>query len=108
MLVAVTERTREIGVRKAIGATANDIRSQFFAESATLTLISGVIGLTLGVGICLLMENLPLPDFIPAPAISTVAILASLLTLGLITVTAGMYPAQRAASLTPVECLHYE
>jgi putative ABC transport system permease protein len=108
MLVAVTERTREIGVRKAIGATANDIRSQFFAESATLTVISGVIGLSLGVGICLAMENLPLPDFIPAPAISTVAILASLVTLGLITVTAGMYPAQRAASMTPVECLHNE
>jgi putative ABC transport system permease protein len=108
MLVAVTERTREIGVRKAIGATANDIRSQFFAESATLTVISGVIGLSLGVGICLAMENLPLPDFIPAPAISTIAILASLVTLGLITVTAGMYPAQRAASMTPVECLHNE
>ena len=108
MLVAVTERTREIGVRKAIGATAGNIRSQFFAESATLTLISGIIGLTLGVGICLLMQNLPLPDFIPAPAISTVAIVASIVTLGLITVTAGMYPAQRAASLTPVECLHYE
>jgi putative ABC transport system permease protein len=108
MLVAVTERTREIGVRKAMGATANDIRSQFFAESATLTVISGVIGLSLGVGICLAMENLPLPDFIPAPAISTIAILASLVTLGLITVTAGMYPAQRAASMTPVECLHNE
>ena len=108
MLVAVTERTREIGVRKAIGATAGDIRSQFFAESATLTVISGIIGLTLGIGICVLMQSVKLPDFIPAPAISTVAIIASLLTLGLITITAGMYPAQRAASLTPVECLRYE
>ena len=108
MLVAVTERTREIGVRKAIGATAADIRSQFFAESATLTLISGMIGLTLGIGICIIMRNVPLPDFIPVPAISTVAIVASIATLSLITVTAGMYPAQRAASLTPVECLHYE
>jgi putative ABC transport system permease protein len=108
MLVAVTERTREIGVRKAIGATATDIRSQFFAESATLTVISGIIGLTLGVGICLVMQNVKLPDFIPAPAISTVAIVASVVTLGVITVTAGMYPAQRAASLTPVECLRYE
>jgi len=108
MLVAVTERTREIGVRKAIGATAADIRSQFFAESATLTVISGVIGLSLGVGICFTMQHAKLPDFIPAPAISTIAIVASLLTLGLITITAGMYPAQRAASLTPVECLRYE
>lgn len=108
MLVAVTERTREIGVRKAIGATAADIRSQFFAESATLTAISGLIGFSLGVGICFLMREITLPDFIPVPAISTVAIVASLLTLGLITITAGMYPAQRAASLTPVECLRYE
>ena len=108
MLVAVTERTREIGVRKAIGATAGDIRSQFFAESATITVMSGIIGLTLGVGSCLLMQNVKLPDFIPAPAISTVAIIASIVTLGLITITAGMYPAQRAASLTPVECLRYE
>jgi putative ABC transport system permease protein len=108
MLVAVTERTREIGVRKAIGATATDIRSQFFAESATLTVISGIIGLTLGVGICLVMQNVKLPDFIPAPAISMIAIVASVVTLGVITVTAGMYPAQRAASLTPVECLRYE
>jgi putative ABC transport system permease protein len=108
MLVAVTERTREIGVRKAIGATAGDIRRQFFAESATLTAISGLIGFSLGVGICVTMQNVKLPDFIPAPTISTIAIIASLLTLGLITITAGMYPAQRAAALTPVECLRYE
>jgi putative ABC transport system permease protein len=108
MLVTVTERTREIGVRKALGATYTDIRSQFFAESAVLTLISGVIGFSVGVGICYTMQNVPLPDFIPAPEISTSAVLASILTLGLITMTAGMYPAARAASKEPVECLRYE
>jgi putative ABC transport system permease protein len=108
MLVSVTERTREIGVRKAIGATAADVRRQFFAESATLTIISGLVGLCLGVGICLLMQNVPLPDFIPAPVISKMAIAVSIITLSIITITAGMYPANRASSLSPVECLRYE
>ena len=108
MLVAVTERTREIGVRKALGATAVDIRRQFLAESAIITLVSGTAGLTLGVGICLLLRLLPRPDFLPLPAISPLAILASLFTLGLITVSAGTYPALRAASLTPIECLHVD
>jgi putative ABC transport system permease protein len=108
MLVAVTERTREIGVRKSLGATAADIRNQFFAESATLMAISGAIGLGVGVGICLVAQDVPLPDFVPHPIISPVAITASLLTLGLITVGAGMYPAQRAAALSPIECLRQE
>ena len=108
MLVAVTERTREIGVRKALGATAKDIRRQFFAESAIITLISGACGLGLGVGVCLLLRLLPLPDFLPVPAISPGAIVASLTTLGAITVAAGSYPAMRAASLTPIECLRLD
>jgi putative ABC transport system permease protein len=108
MLVVVTERTREIGVRKSLGATASDIRNQFFAESAALMMVSGVIGLGIGVGVCLAMNQLPLPDIIPHPVISPLAIIASLLTLGLITVGAGMYPAQRAAALSPIECLRQE
>lgn len=108
MLVSVTERTREIGVRKAMGASRSDIRRQFFAESAALTIISGGVGMLLGVGICVGMGKLPLPDFLPRPVLSPVAIAASIATLGLITITAGMYPAQRAAALTPVECLRYE
>src|ERR1700691_2858365 len=104
MLVAVTERTREIGVRKSLGATAADIRNQFFAESAALMTISGAIGLGVGVGICLAVNNVELPDIVPHPIISPVAIFASLLTLGIITIAAGMYPAQRAAALSPIEC----
>jgi putative ABC transport system permease protein len=108
MLVSVTERTREIGVRKAIGATHDDIMRQFFAESAMLTVVSGTIGLALGVGLCLAMRAVPLPDFVPHPVVSPVSIVASLVTLSLITFTSGMYPAQRAAEMTPVDSLRFE
>jgi putative ABC transport system permease protein len=108
MLVSVTERTREIGTRKAMGATKRDILRQFFAESAMLTIVSGVLGLSFGMGICAAMEALPLPDFVPHPIVSWISIVASILTLSLITVTAGVYPAQRAADMTPVESLRYE
>jgi putative ABC transport system permease protein len=108
MLVSVTERTREIGTRKAIGATKRDILRQFFAESAMLTVVSGALGLAFGMGTCIALQALPLPDFVPHPVISPISIVASILTLSLITVTAGMYPAQRAADMTPVESLRYE
>jgi putative ABC transport system permease protein len=108
MLVSVTERTREIGVRKALGATNADILRQFFAESALLTAVSGALGLFFGAGMCVALQALPLPDFVPHPIISPISIVASIVTLSLITVTAGLYPAQRAAEMTPVESLRYE
>jgi len=108
MLVAVTERTREIGIRKAIGAKAIDIRHQFLAESAIITIVSGVTGLVLGIGTCLLLRFVPLPDFVPHPVISSTAIIASLVTLTAITLFAGTYPALRAANLSPIECLRAE
>jgi putative ABC transport system permease protein len=108
MLVSVTERTREIGVRKALGATRNDILRQFFAESAILTVVSGILGLTAGLALCAAMSAIPLPDFVPHPIVSGASIVASVLTLSVITLTAGMYPAQRAAEMTPVESLRYE
>jgi putative ABC transport system permease protein len=73
-----------------------------------LTVASGILGLTAGIGICSGLQALPLPDFVPHPIVSWISIFASILTLSLITVTAGMYPAQRAADMTPVESLRYE
>jgi len=108
MLVSVTERTREIGVRKALGATRGDILRQFFAESAVLTLASGALGLLFGVSLCRLMAVIPLPDFVPHPIVSGTSIVVSLLTLSAITVTSGMYPAQRAAEMAPVDSLRFE
>jgi putative ABC transport system permease protein len=91
-----------------MGATRGDILRQFFAESAMLTAISGTLGFTAGIGLCLAMGQIPLPEYVPAPMVSPAAVFASVLTLSLITITAGMYPAQRAAELPPVECLRYE
>jgi putative ABC transport system permease protein len=108
MLIAVTERTREIGVRKALGARSRDIQRQFLAESAIITLLSGGTGLALGVGICLATAHVPMPDFVPHPVVSAPAIVSSLVTLALITLLAGTYPARRARDLSPMECLRTE
>jgi putative ABC transport system permease protein len=108
MLVAVTERTREIGILRAVGATKADIVNQFFAESAVITVLSGLLGYLFGVGICVVMAHVPLPEIVPAPIVSPAAVITSLITLSFITVSAGMYPARRAAEMDPVECLRYE
>jgi putative ABC transport system permease protein len=82
-----------------------DIRRQFLAESAIITLVSGALGLLCGLGIIAALRLLPLPDILPHPIVSATAIIASLVTLATITLTAGTYPALRAARLTPIECL---
>jgi putative ABC transport system permease protein len=108
MLVSVTERTGEIGMRKALGATRMDILWQFFAESATLTFVSGLLGFGIGVGFCLAVNAMELPEFLPHPIVSLSAALACIATLAVVTMGAGLYPAQRAAEMTPVEALRHE
>jgi putative ABC transport system permease protein len=104
MLVSVTERTREIGVRKAIGARSGDITSQFLLEAMTLTGVGGVIALILVNGLMLLIKLvLDWPGRVPLWA-AAFGIVVSV-TVGLVF---GVWPAMKAAKLDPVEALRYE
>ncbi|HWP37636.1 MAG TPA: ABC transporter permease [Gemmatimonadales bacterium] len=104
MMISVTERTREIGVRKALGARRREILWQFLVEAATLTLVGGLVGMVAGGLIAFIVNNVsPIPAVVPLWSV-VVAILASILT----GVGFGMYPAARAARLDPVEALRYE
>src|ERR1700723_2095587 len=104
MLVSVPERTREIGVRKAIGAKRNNILVQFLIEAVTLSAIGGVIGVTFGSGITLLLKY---AAHFPA-ALSVFWIVTALILCALIGIVFGVYPAWKAARLDPVEALRYE
>ncbi|MFL6469080.1 MAG: ABC transporter permease [Pyrinomonadaceae bacterium] len=105
MLVSVTERTKEIGIRKAIGATRKAIVFQFLAEAMALTFLGGVIGLTLSIGISNLI--LLLVPALPAK-VELWMIITSLTISVLIGLVFGVLPARKAANLDPIECLRYE
>jgi putative ABC transport system permease protein len=104
MMISVTERTREIGVRKALGATRREILWQFLVEAATLTLIGGAIGLAIGGGGAWLLQHFtPVPARVPLWSV-VVALLASAFT----GVVFGLVPANKASRMDPVEALRYE
>ncbi len=108
MLVAVRERTREIGVRKALGATSRAVEWQFFSEGLFLTLLSGLIGLAVAWTLCGLVNMLPLPARFSGMIITWPLVVFSIGALVVIGTAASTYPARRAASLPPVEALRFD
>ena len=104
MLVAVTERTREIGLRKAVGAPRRAILTQFLVEAVALTALGGVIGVLLGAAIAVAVKAFsPLPTFV-----SPWSVVVGLLFSASVGVFFGFYPALRASKLDPVDSLRYE
>lgn len=108
MLVSVTERTREIGLRKALGATHRNILTQFFVESAFLTALSGGIGLAISGGFVGLLAQLPAPQGFDTPRIVPASAIIAIVSLSIAGIVAGIYPARKAALLPPVEALRQE
>lgn len=108
MLIAVKERTREIGVRKALGATTRAIQRQFFLEGFFLTIISGGAGTLIAMGLCALVNQLPLPSRFSGMTLSWQAATVALLSLIAVGVATSTLPARRAAELPPVEALRAE
>jgi putative ABC transport system permease protein len=109
MLVSVTERTREIGLRKAVGARKRDILIQFLTESSLLSLVGGLIGIVLGWALSMLVGAIArASDADLNPAVSLDAILLATLFSAAVGLFFGLYPAKRAADLEPVEALRYE
>jgi putative ABC transport system permease protein len=104
MMISVTERTREIGVRKALGATRGEIMFQFLVEAATLTLVGCLVGMALGALVAWGVRS-----FTPVPAtVPVLSVVAALVASVLTGVLFGLYPANKASKLDPVEALRYE
>jgi putative ABC transport system permease protein len=108
MMVAVRERTREIGVRKALGAPAHAIMKQFFIEAMIIALFSGAVGMSIAYGLCWLVDLLPMPAFFAGlvPTWQSGALACGM--LGATAVLSALVPAKRAASVDPIEALRFE
>jgi putative ABC transport system permease protein len=104
MLVSVTERTREIGIRMAIGARSSAVKTQFLIESIVLSLTGGVMGIILGI-----VASLVIPVMLGWPTlVSMAAIIGSVIFSAAVGIFFGYYPARKAAALDPIDALRYE
>ena len=108
MLVSVRERTREIGVRKALGATRESILRQFFLETIIVVGLSGAVGIILSYGFCAFVDLFPMPQFFDGLIASWKLAVLTVSLLGIIAVLSALYPANQAASVDPIEALRFE
>jgi putative ABC transport system permease protein len=108
MLVSVTERTREIGIRKAIGATRRNVLWQFLTEATILSVLGGLIGIAVGIGIARLISSIPMGTVSLQPVVGLDSVLMATLFSLVVGLFFGIYPAFRAAQLNPIDALRYE
>jgi putative ABC transport system permease protein len=104
MLVSVTERTKEIGIRMAVGARGGDVLAQFLIEAIILSMLGGIIGILLGIGLGKLVSSLINSSLLVDPFIAFIAFIFS----GAVGVFFGLFPARKASRLNPIDALHYE
>jgi putative ABC transport system permease protein len=107
MYIVVRERTREIGIRRSVGATRRSILYQFFAETFVIVGAGALLGFAVSVGLVTVADHMPSNEIVGSPVLSPVVAIITVSLLALIGFAAGLFPAKKAASLDPVECLRY-
>jgi putative ABC transport system permease protein len=105
MFIVVQERTKEIGVRRAVGATRANILIQFFAESLLVVAAGSLVGFLLATVFTKALQYIPIKEFVGTPEISAEVVIATVAVLSAIGIAAGFFPARRAANLNVVDCL---